>query len=140
MKTLTIYSTNALQKVQRSHFLAKSNTHIRQCIHQRAKENKKCMPCMLLSIRTRYKQKYTRRQRSGIDTIMYHNRPRTPYGNVTKTQGNITYKRNKMSALSQRVITRLQITDKTVIKKNVNIKQKGSTKYARSVKHWRAKT
>ena len=36
MKTLTIYSTNALQKVQKSHFLAKSNTHIRQCIHQRA--------------------------------------------------------------------------------------------------------
>ena len=43
-----------------------------------------------------------------------HLRPRTPYGKVTKTQENITYKRAKRSAHSQQVTTRLQGTDKTV--------------------------
>ena len=36
------------------------------------------------------------------------------HGKVTKTQGNITHKRAKRSALSQQMITRLQGTDKTV--------------------------
>ena len=38
----------------------------------------------------------------------------TPYGRVTKTQENITHKREKKKVLSQHVITRLQGTNKTV--------------------------
>ena len=52
-----------------------------------------------------------RRKRSGIDTIKYYTRPRPPYGKVTKTQENNTYKRAKRSSLSQQVTTRLQGTD-----------------------------
>ena len=62
-------------------------------------------------------EKLGRMQRSGIDTIKYHTLPRTPYGKVTKTQGTITHKRTKRSALSQQVITRLQGTDGTVLQR-----------------------
>ena len=34
-------------------------------------------------------------QKSGIDTIKYHTLTGTPYGKVTKTQENITYKWSK---------------------------------------------
>ena len=36
-----------------------------------------------------------------------YNQPRIPYGKVTQTQDNITYRRSKKSALSQQVTTRL---------------------------------
>ena len=58
--------------------------------------------------------KLRRTQSSGIYTIKYHTQPETPYGTVTKTQGNITHKRDKRSDLSQQMITRLQGTDNTV--------------------------
>ena len=56
------------------------------------------------------KIKKRKRQISGIDTI--NTQPETPYGKVTKTQENITYKRANRAALSQQVITKLQ-GDKT---------------------------
>ena len=47
------------------------------------------------------KIKQHRRQRSGIDTIKYHNWEETPFGKMTKTQETITPKRAKRSVLSQ---------------------------------------
>ena len=61
--------------------------------------------------------KVRKKQRSEIDTTMYHTLHRTPYGKVTKTQENITYMRVKRSAFFQRVATRLQRTDKTVLQR-----------------------
>ena len=46
---------------------------------------------------------------SGIDTIKYHTWPRTPHGEVTKTQ--TSQMRAKRSALSEQVTTRQQWTD-----------------------------
>ena len=51
---------------------------------------------------------------SGIDTIKYHTWPRIPYGKVTNTQENITYRSARESALSQQVTKRLHDTDKTI--------------------------
>ena len=56
-----------------------------------------------------------KRKRSGNNTIKYHTWPRTSYGKVTKAQENTSYKRAKMPALSQEVITRLQPTSPLVL-------------------------
>ena len=58
--------------------------------------------------------KLGRRERSGNRYNQVPHLPRTPYGKVTKTQENITYKRAKRSANPQQETTRLQETDKTV--------------------------
>ena len=52
-------------------------------------------------------------QRLGTDTIKYYFLPETPYGNLTKIQGNNTQEGAKKSAFSQLVTTGLQGTDKT---------------------------
>ena len=84
-----------------------------------------------------------RRQRSGIYTNKYHTLLEMPYGKSTKTQENIIH---QSSAISQRVITMLQETDKTVYERqvrNINNK-KGLLKKHRlgmaSKKQWRAHT
>ena len=52
--------------------------------------------------RRSYISKIGRRQRPGINTIMYHTWPRTPLGKVTKTQENITNRSCKMLAFPTR--------------------------------------
>ena len=70
-------------------------------------------------------------QRSGIDTIKNHSRPRTPHGKVTKTQENITFKRAKRLALSQQVATRLYDTEKDAIAKtNTTYKSLSGVEFA----------
>ena len=51
--------------------------------------------------------KLTKKRRSRVHAIKYHTRLKTPYGEVTIAQLNITYKRAKRSALAQQVTTRL---------------------------------
>ena len=68
--------------------------------------------------------KLGRMQRSGIDSVKYHTWPSTPYGKVTKTQQNATYRRAKKTALSQQVTIILQDTDKTIWQIQIQIKKK----------------
>ena len=52
------------------------------------------------------KKREGRRQRSGIYTIKYHTRPRTPYGKVAKAQENVIHRSAYRSALTKHVTTR----------------------------------
>ena len=77
----------------------------------------------------------SQKHKSGIDTIKFHTWPSTPYGKMTKTQENSTYKRAKRSNLSQQVPTRLQETDKTLWQRQITKKvYKRSTNLERSVR------
>ena len=81
----------------------------------------------------KYHYNTNKQQRSRIHTIKYHSRPSTPYGKVTKTQENSTYKRAKRSANPQQETTRQQGTDSLLRNTNKKGIHKRNTAFERSV-------